>query len=65
MPDENEYYVHRIGRTGRAKRRGVAYTLVSDYPAMIRLNDIAKFTKNTVSVVRFDENGELVEVEGK
>ena len=65
VPDENEYYVHRIGRTGRAKRRGVAYTLVSDYPAMIRLNDIAKFTKNTVSVVRFDENGELVEVEGK
>jgi len=65
VPDENEYYVHRIGRTGRAKRRGVAYTLVSDYPAMIRLNDIAKFTKNTVSVVRFDENGQLVEVEGK
>ena len=65
VPDENEYYVHRIGRTGRAKRRGVAYTLVSDYPAMIRLNDIAKFTKNTVTVVRFDENGELVEEETK
>ena len=26
VPDENEYYVHRIGRTGRAKRHGVAYT---------------------------------------
>jgi len=65
VPDENEYYVHRIGRTGRAKRRGVAYTLVSDYPAMIRLSDIAKFTKNTVTVVRFDENGELVEEETK
>ena len=33
VPDENEYYVHRIGRTGRAKRHGVAFTLVSDYPA--------------------------------
>ena len=27
VPDENEYYVHRIGRTGRARRHGVAYTL--------------------------------------
>ena len=63
VPDENEYYVHRIGRTGRAKRRGAAYTLVSDYPAMIRLRDIAKFTKNTVTPVRFDEKGQLVETE--
>ena len=51
MPDENEYYVHRIGRTGRARRRGVAYTLVSDYPAMIRLSDIAKFTKNELQIL--------------
>ena len=27
---EQEYYVHRIGRTGRAKRHGVAYTFVVD-----------------------------------
>ena len=63
VPDENEYYVHRIGRTGRAKRKGAAYTLVSDYPAMIRLRDIAKFTKNTVTPIRFDEDGRLVEIE--
>ena len=29
VPDENEYYIHRIGRTGRAKRHGVAFSLVS------------------------------------
>ncbi len=62
VPEENEYYVHRIGRTGRAKRHGVAYTLVSDYPAMIRLRDIAKFTKNEITEVRFDEAGQLIEV---
>ena len=28
IPDENEYYLHRIGRTGRAKRRGAAYTFM-------------------------------------
>ena len=62
VPDENEYYVHRIGRTGRAKRHGVAYTLVSDYPAMIRLGDIAKHTKNEITQVKFDQAGNLVEV---
>ena len=35
-------YVHRIGRTGRAKRRGAAYTLVTDYPGQVRLDNIAK-----------------------
>ena len=32
VPEENEYYVHRIGRTGRAKRHGVAYTLRVGFP---------------------------------
>ncbi len=62
VPDENEYYVHRIGRTGRAKRHGVAFTLVSDYPGRIRLEEIAKLTKNTVTQVAFDAEGHLQEV---
>ena len=61
VPEENEYYVHRIGRTGRAKRHGVAYTLVSDYPAMVRLDDIAKHTRNEITPVKFDGQGRLVE----
>ena len=61
VPLENEYYVHRIGRTGRAKRRGVAYTLVSDYPSGMRLDGIAKFTGNEVKKAHLDENGKLVE----
>ena len=62
VPDENEYYIHRIGRTGRAKRHGVAYTLVSDYGAMVRLDEIAKFTKNTITPVEFDASGKLVPI---
>ena len=65
VPDENEYYVHRIGRTGRAKRRGAAYTLVSDYPGLVRLNNIARHTGNTVQPVKFDEAGELVPAEDR
>lgn len=62
VPDENEYYVHRIGRTGRAKRHGTAYTFVSDYGAVVRLDEIAKFTKNTITPVRVEEDGSLTEV---
>ena len=59
VPDENEYYVHRIGRTGRAKRHGVAYTFVSDYPGLVRLENIAKHTRNDIKAVKFDESGRL------
>jgi ATP-dependent RNA helicase DeaD len=60
VPDENEYYVHRIGRTGRAKRHGVAYTFVSDYGAIVRLDEIAKYTKNNIIPVVFGADGKLV-----
>ena len=65
VPDENEYYVPRIGRTGRAKRHGVAYTLVSDYPGLVRLNDIAKHTRNEIHPVAFDDKGQLVPEKSK
>jgi len=65
VPDENEYYVHRIGRTGRAKRHGVAYTFVTDYPGMVRLNDIAKHTRNQIQAVTFGADGKLTPVETK
>ena len=60
VPDENEYYVHRIGRTGRAKRHGVAFTLVSTVGESIRMDDIQKNTGNTVRAVYFNEKGDLV-----
>ena len=64
VPDENEYYIHRIGRTGRARRRGAAYTLVSTITESIRLDDIRKNTGNEIRAVRFNEAGELEEVGG-
>ncbi len=63
VPQENEYYVHRIGRTGRAKRRGVAFTLVADYPSKMKLDEIAKVTGSTILTAHFDENGNLAEGE--
>jgi len=53
VPDENEYYVHRIGRTGRAKRHGVAYTLVSTVTEELRMDQIEKGTRNQVKRLKY------------
>ena len=60
VPDEIEYYIHRIGRTGRAKRHGVAYSLVSTVPEGMRLDEIAKNTNSDIEALKFDEDGCLV-----
>ena len=60
VPDENEYYIHRIGRTGRAKRHGVAYTLLSDFPSRMRLDDIARNTRSQIIPATVDERGCVV-----
>jgi ATP-dependent RNA helicase DeaD len=44
IPNDEEYYVHRIGRTGRAGKTGVAYTFVSG-KELFKLKDIQRFTK--------------------
>lgn len=47
IPQDNEYYVHRIGRTARAGREGTAISFVTsrDYN---NLRDIQKYTKTTI-----------------
>ena len=64
VPDENEYYVHRIGRTGRAKRHGVAYTLVSTITESLRMDEIEKATRNQVGRLKY-EGGALLELDGQ
>lgn len=44
VPLDSEYYVHRIGRTGRAGKKGIAFSLVT-YPDISRMNDIMRYTK--------------------
>ncbi len=61
VPDENEYYVHRIGRTGRAKRHGVAYTFVSGVTEDLRMDNIVRGTRNNVKKLRY-EKGTLTEL---
>ena len=63
VPEENEYYIHRIGRTGRAKKHGVAYTLVSDFPSRMRLDNIARNTRSTIVAAAVDADGVVTPVE--
>ena len=59
VPEENEYYIHRIGRTGRAKKHGVAYTLLSDFPSRLRLDNIARNTRSTIVPAVLGEDGSV------
>ena len=65
VPEENEYYVHRIGRTGRARRKGVAWSRVSNFPEQARLDDICKYCQFTVRPMVLDAEGSLSEAEVK
>ena len=65
VPEENEYYIHRIGRTGRAKRHGVAYTLLSDFPSRMRLDDIARNTRSQIIPAAVDDTGHVTPIEKK
>ena len=61
IPEENEYYVHRIGRTGRARRKGSAYSIVGNFPEKAKLDEIAKFSGYQICPVVFQPDGTLVE----
>ena len=65
IPEENEYYVHRIGRTGRAKRKGAAWSLVSNFPEKAKLDEICKFCNFTIKPMLLSADGTLTEEEIK
>lgn len=58
LPDKQEFYVHRIGRTGRAKRAGVSFSFVS-FRDSIRMDEIRKYTHVEPIELIFDEFGTL------
>ena len=62
VPPSNEYYTHRIGRTGRAKKEGKAYILYMKEERN-RVRDMLRYTRNTAKPIAFNENGKLVDAE--
>ena len=59
VPDSNEYYTHRIGRTGRAKHAGEAYVLYTKEETK-RVRDMLRYTRNTAEPIAFDENRKII-----
>lgn len=57
IPEENEYYIHRIGRTGRAKKKGVSYAVIGNYPEQFKLDEIAKYSHFEIQPMVFTESG--------
>ncbi len=49
VPHDKEVYIHRIGRTGRAGKKGLAITLVQGKRQYERLKSIANFTKAQIN----------------
>ncbi|HAI75459.1 MAG TPA: ATP-dependent RNA helicase [Microscillaceae bacterium] len=48
VPFDPEYYVHRIGRTGRAGKKGRSFTFLGGRKESFRLKDIERYAKITI-----------------
>ena len=55
LPEENEYYLHRIGRTGRAHKHGVSFSLVT-FRESVRMDEILKYMIAKPLTLRFEED---------
>jgi len=54
LPDESENYVHRVGRTGRGKRKGHAYSFCAPEEKEA-LKNIQEFIEKDIKVLNLDD----------
>ncbi|MDO4548162.1 MAG: DEAD/DEAH box helicase [Clostridia bacterium] len=59
LPDKNEFYIHRIGRTGRAHKSGCSFSFVTGLNDEIRMGEILKYIDAKPTRLAFDEFGVL------
>ena len=64
VPQNPDDYIHRIGRTARAGKTGLAFTLVVD-DEMGRFNNIQKSNKTKIISKKVPTQGELDEIRAK
>lgn len=61
IPQEDEYYIHRIGRTGRAGKTGASYTLAVSRSQLQRVHSLEKFMNRKIeeaSIPKVEDIGE-------
>ena len=54
LPNEDEYYLHRIGRTGRAHKHGVSFSLVT-FRESVRMDEILKYMLSAPTPLHFED----------
>lgn len=59
MPQDNETYVHRIGRTARAKKEGISFLFHTPEDKK-RLDSILRYSGMTITPVHLTGDGQLV-----
>jgi ATP-dependent RNA helicase DeaD len=62
LPLDEENYVHRIGRTGRAGKSGAAISFVTGRKDMFRIKDLEKFIKTSIERVTPPSVSDLVDL---
>lgn len=62
IPQDNEYYIHRIGRTGRAGHEGTACTLITSRRQQYELRDIARYTKAEITELPLPDKSDIIAV---
>jgi ATP-dependent RNA helicase DeaD len=60
LPNDAEDYVHRIGRTGRAGKKGVSITFITPRERR-NLNLIESYTRQTIAEIRVPSDQEILE----
>ena len=61
IPQDEEYYVHRIGRTGRAGKKGTAYMFVTGRSQLMALNQIQRYTGKKIALKAIPTSADIFE----
>ncbi|MCR5295034.1 MAG: DEAD/DEAH box helicase [Lachnospiraceae bacterium] len=64
IPQDDEYYVHRIGRTGRAGKSGTAYSLVVGRE-VYKMRDIQRYCKTRIIPQAIPSLGDINEIKSE
>lgn len=64
IPQDDEYYVHRIGRTGRAGREGIAFSFVVG-KEVYKLRDIQRYCKTKILPQAIPSLNDITEIKAE
>ena len=64
IPQDDEYYVHRIGRTGRAGRTGCAFTFVKG-KEVYKLKDIMRYCKTKIVAMPIPSTDDVAQIKAE